>query len=490
MSDHTEHLKALFANASQLPTSGTFNNFGFLIDGASDDPIENIQNIEPFKPITLIGYHPKNTKPKTRFVNAATMDASDHGQKLGVIMARTPEAVKSLKDSLLFRNANNQLTLSNEKQLRIKGNSQLAFAGEMPANLYLDNESQLIADRDCKLDGVMVDEHAQVSLAPHSKLLDTSFFNTQTGTLDGAGNFISGPVNMRDSESLFVSSQIVQSRLEKQLETKGANVYNTFALDSNIIDSTVGFDDFSTKIPKISNRLVSADLNNSKVDSQYGSKLTKVQITDTNFQTGRLPVSVINTKINRSYISDAGVRSLHAAGKMAIKDSEISDFMTDHELEADSSVIKGSKEKPIVATQALLLKKQKINYPEGAIIAIPDDSKSDKDVDHLAKEEEKQQYRGHTDLTSCYPVNPNNKAYQELAKANNSKDNADFESYDLIDPITLVSVSPAESTKNRLLDPTYYAANSTLFSETRASLLAAQNFKTSAKTKEQDELEL
>lgn len=254
-----------------------------------------------------------------------------------------------------------------------------------------------------------------------------------------------------------------------------------------MVNSTIGYDYPLNEMPKISNRLVSADLNNSKIDSQYGSKLTKVQITDTNFQTGRLPVSVVNTKINHSYISDAGVRSLHAAGKMAIKDSEISDFMTDHELEADASVIKGSKEKPIVATQALLLKKQKINHPEGAILAIPDNDK-DKEIDHLAKEEEKQQYRGHTDLASCYPVNPNNKAYRELAKANNSKDNADFESYNLIDPITLVSVSPAESTKNRLLDPTYYAANSTLFSKTRASLLAATKIKT--KTKEQDEPEL
>lgn len=213
MSDHTEHLKTLFANAAQLPTDGTFNNFGFLIDGASDDPIENIQNIEPFKPVTLIGYHLTDTKPKTKFVNAATMDSSDHGQKLGVIMARTPEAVKSLKNSLLVRNTNNQLTLSNKKQLRIKGNSQFAFAGEMPANLYLDNGSQLIAARDCKLDGVMVDEHAQVSLAPHSKLLDTSFFNTKTGTLDNEGNFIPGPVNMCDIESLFVNSQIAQSKL-------------------------------------------------------------------------------------------------------------------------------------------------------------------------------------------------------------------------------------------------------------------------------------
>lgn len=489
MSDHTEHLKALFANASQLPTDGAFNHFGFLIDGASDDPIENIQNIEPFKPVTLFGYHPKDTKPKARFVDSAAMDSSYHGQKLGVIMARTPEAVESLKDSLLFRNADNQLTLSNKKKLRIKGNSQLAFADEMPDNLYLDSGSQLIADRDCRIDNVMIDEHAQVSLAPHSKLVDTGFFHTTTGTLDSEGNFIPGPVNMRDIASLFVNSQIARSKLEKQLQTKGANLYNTLALDSKIIDSTVGYDDPLNKMPKIINRLVSANLNNSKIDSQYGSKLTKTQITDTNFQTGRLPVSVANTKINRSYISDAGVRSLHAAGKMAITDSEISDFMTDHELEADSSVIKGSKEKPIVATQALLLKKQNVNYPEGAIFAIPDNGK-DKDVDHMAKEEEKQQYRGQTDLASCYLVNPNNKAYQELAKANNSKDNADFESYDLIDPITLVSVSPAESTKNRLLDPTYYAANSTLFSETRASLLAAQNFKTSAKTKEQDEPEL
>lgn len=488
MSDQTEHLKTLFANASQLPTDGTFNHFGFLIDGASDDPIENIANIEPFKPVTLFAYHPKDTTPKTRFVNSAAMDSSYHGQKLGVIMARTPEAVKSLKDSLLFRNANNQLTLSNKKKLSIKGNSQLAFAGEMPDNLYLDSGSQLIADRDCRIDDVMVDEHAQVSLAPHSKLVDTGFFHTKTGTLDSEGNFIPGPVNMRDIASLFVNSQIAQSNLEKQLQTKDANLYNTLALDSKIIDSTVGYDDPLNKMPKIINHLVSANLNNSKIDSQYGSKLTKAQITDTNFQTGRLPVTVTNTKIKRSYISDAGVRSLHAAGEMNMKDSEISDFMTDHEIEADSSVIKGSEEKPIVATQALLLNEQKVNYPQGAIFAFPDDGKFNKDVDHIAKEEEKQQYRGRTDLASCYLVNPNNKAYQKLAKANNSKDNADFESYDLIDPITLVSVSPAESTKNRLLDPTYYAANSALFSETRDSLLAAQNFKTNAKTQDEPEL--
>lgn len=473
MSDHSEHLKALFANASKLPTTTTFDNFGFLIDGDSTDPVENINNLEPFKPVTLVGYHPSGREDY-------------HGQKLGVIMARTPEAVKSLQNALLQTNTNGEPALSNAKRLRILHDSQLAFVDEMPLDVHLDHKAQLIADRNCKVNRITAD-NSKISLAPGSNLLDSTCFNTQTGTLDSAGNFIPGPVNMKDVESFFSNSQIAQAKSE-QLQTEGANLYNTLALDANIIDSTVGFDDFSAKMPKIINRLVSVNLNDSKIDSQYGSKLTKAEIINSSFQAGRLPVTVTNAKVDNSYLSDAGTNELHTSGKIAITDSEISNVVTNHAFEVDSSTVKGSKEKPIVATKGLIINKQNLDYPEGAIFATPAKYLEAGEVDSGARIDGKQKTPGKTDSIFCFSVNPDNKPYQELTDLNNTKDNAAFEGYDDTDPITYIGVPKEEFTKNRLVNPNYYATNNMLFSETRASLLAA--IKTKAKTKIQDGPEL
>lgn len=473
MSNNNMHLKELLDNAAQLPKTATFDKFGFLIDGDSTNPVENINNLEPFKPVTLIGY-------------CSNSNEDYYGEKIGVIMPRTPEAVKSLKASLLEPNANGKPALSNAKRLRILHNSQLAFADEMPLDVHLDRNSQLILDRDCKINRITAN-NSKIYLAPGSDLLDSTCFNTQTGTLDGEGNFIPGPVNLKDVESFFSNSQIAQARSE-QLHTDGANLYDTLALDSNIVDSTIGFDNFSDKMPKIINHLVSANLNDSKIDSQNGCKITKAKITNTSIQAGRLPVTVNNAKVNNSYMSDAAMNGLHIGSEIAIKDSDVSDVITDSYFEVSSSSVKGSKEKPIVATQGLEIKKQNLDYPEGAIFATPDEYIEDDKLDCGARIDGKQKTPGKADSIFCFPVNANNKSYQKLAYLNNAKDNADFEGYDYTDPIAYIGIPKEEFTKNNMVNPDYYFANSTLFSKTRASLLAAENTKT--KAKEQDEPEL
>lgn len=447
-SELNQHLQALLKNTSKYQTTTDFNNFGFVVDGPTEDPIANIKAIKPEEPVQMYSFMPFK---------------HDVGRALGKIMPMTDMGARVLQQAFLTEK-HGQPCLQNRNHYRIERDCALVF-DEIgiyePMDISLTNHSNLILGENVIAKNVTLTDFSFISAETNSELTDSIFANTVTGKPVGR-RFQPEPVLFNTSLSAFINSEIANTHNPNLISN--ANIYNTHLENAELIDTTVGLPEAKVDPKQQPNFLKDTSLTNVRLINAKPFNLADVQMQNTALTARQAAIKMHHTTLNNSYISDTGLPDLAPASEIVLNNAKIDHLITNQPLNCHDTEISASSKTPIVSAAALTIAYRKLAYPKGAIV-----TKSKKPLDiRLAPSGLQQPPK------SFKPVNPQQKAYQQLAQLNATKNNAKFENdLALIDPDNdnLPAEQTAALTPNALLDTKAVEATDCLFTAAQAAVI-------------------
>ena len=452
-----DHISNLIGNALNYQIKSNFKDFGFVVDGPTEDPIANINAIKANQPAKLYTYLP--------FQENASV-----GQQLGTITPTTPEAAAALKASLIHLDRDGNPMLDNANNYQIEQDSNLTFASGgkgVPTNIQVGQDSILVLAADTKANHISVSGNSHIKLAKDSQVTHTIFNETNTGKSDKQHGFVPEEICLQSSFTDFANDRLEATAAGAKDVADNSNIYNTHVKNYHLKDTTVGHFDPEGRDFKPTGELQDCDLANVRLYNNYAPIVVKnLKAKNLAIMSSKSPIFLQNTTLNNSYLSDSGSKAFNAAHIFDIKDSKLDHVISNHALNCDHSQMTGSKDKPLLLTIGLEIDHGVLNYPNGAITAMPARGiEAVEVVDSTAKD-----HYGKTHQHFISENTANNKAYQKLAKLNQQKDNAEFENtpIDSMDNGFFTEDEDiASREKNALLDPLAFEANDNLFQEAR-----------------------
>lgn len=445
----SEHMRKLLANAAKYPTTADFKHFGFVVDGPSEDPVENINTIEPGQPVHMYSFMP---------------DKNDVGRELGRIMAMTTMGARVIQQSFLTEK-DGKPCLQNRNHYRLDRDCSLVFdeiGVDEPMDISLTNHSNLILGQNVTAKNITLTDRSFIHAATNSELTDSVFINTHTGNMSLNG-LEPEPVLFDTKLSAFVDSEIANTVEHKQIHN--ANIYNTHLEDSNVIDTTLGVFDPKGHSYRPMSYMRSSDLKNARVSNDKQFKLVNAKMENTAIQSEKAGINIRNTTLDNSYLSDSGLTALVPNKDFDLKDSHIDSFMTDHPLVCEDATITASDDNPIISTTDLKVVKRKLKYPDGAIVTSPDPHGVEVHLEPLRNQKVPAGFKA---------VNRKQKDYRKLANLNMFKDNAEFENCNaIVDQFDVVMKENALK-QNALLNPAAFKDNEHLFAGVKQAAIESK----------------
>lgn len=457
MFDLNDHISNLIGNALNYKITRPFKEFGFVVDGPTEDPIANIQAIKPNQPTKLYTYLP--------FQEDASV-----GQQLGTITPTTPEAAAALKASLIHLDQDGNPMLDNANHYQIEQDSNLTFAAggqNVPTNIQVGQDSSLTLAADTKADHISVSGNSHIKLAKDSQVSHTIFNETDTGKSDKKRGFVPEEICLQSNFTDFANDRLEATATGAKDVADNSNIYNTHVKNYHLKDTTVGHFGPEGRDFKPTGELQDCDLSNVRLYNNYAPIVIKnLKAKNLAVMSSKLPIFIQNTVFNNSYLSDSGSKAFSADHIFDIKDSKLDYVIANQALNCNHSQMTGSKDKPLLLTIGLEIDHGVLNYPDGAITAMPAKGiEAVEVVDSTAKD-----HYGKTHQHFLSENTANNKAYQKLAQLNQQKNNAEFENtpIDSMDNGFFTENEDIASRKqNALLDPLAFAANDDLFQKAR-----------------------
>lgn len=209
------HLSRLLKNIQKMAKADSFNQpFAFVVDGNSDDPIENIKQMKINHPIQLLNV-----------IKSAT-DSPPGLKVAGTIITSQPDVIHELQNSFLDNNQlanNNHLIINNGCSLTLNSKN-------VPMDLLLNNQSHVTLDDHAQLNNCRINNNSHLHFINCSTVEDTEFNHTNTGAIGIDANnqsvFENGPVNANIRG--YKHTDFLNRNLDNKISNTELGDYNTF----------------------------------------------------------------------------------------------------------------------------------------------------------------------------------------------------------------------------------------------------------------------
>lgn len=433
---NSAHIDQLIANAHELIRTGkvkladSFKQNSFLVDGPSEDPIENIKAISANEPVQLI-FDSLNDRD-TPFSNIDERHA-----KMGTITPLNENASNALKDVLLSTDEQDHdvPVLSNDPNFKINHGSNLSFttdkvAGyEFPQDLTLTGNSQLTIDGELKGKDITLDHqsniHTQTETRDVADISHSRFSNVQTVNADqGIGLDIhNSEIRNCVIDGARVSDYEPDDGLEAHAHAENSVIDGCKLNNFNFKDAAISkygriIDEFGPqKLEKPANELSNVGLTNTKINSLKPFKLHDTSIYNTAVTNTKLGSEVNYAVIGNSFLTDAN--AVENDPDFKIEFSALRNIIANNSIKAHSLFMNGDEYSPIVIAKKLDLaqdtNKKDFNAKSGCVIS---DKHNDQALTSIADFAQK------PEVFHEPPVDSAN--YQKLTERNVNKNMQDY----------------------------------------------------------------
>lgn len=326
------------------------NNFAIIVDGDSNDPIENINNIEARKPIQLLAY--RIGKPI---------------EPAGTITFEQERAAKKFKESLL-----DDGRLANKNQIFLHDNAHVTIVGkDLPNDINVSN-SNLVLDKGTKVNGLKMGSNSDIHLKKGSKITNSSLYNTKTIAFDknsirtsSVPMFTNGAAKLVMHDSYLSDSEI----------SNNSGVLSSRVLNANIIDSALNksYVSFCNRRPesdlhdKNAVTIIKSNLSNSQIkvfSPEYRNDLIGMMIDNSSLEKTHIGTINSETTIRNSDLSHFTLVEPDISSN-EITNSDISNLtLNNHALIFNSRILNKTK-KPVYANQQILINAIKMQLNNG-----------------------------------------------------------------------------------------------------------------------------
>lgn len=384
------HIDQLIANAHELVRTGkvkltdSFKQNSFLVDGPSEDPIENIKAISANKPIQLIFY--SSNDRDTPFSNV-----DERHPKMGTITPLNANAVNALKNVLLSidKQDHDVFVLSNDPNFKINRGSNLsfttdkAFGYEFPQDLTLTGNSQLIISGELKGKDITLDHqskiHTQTETRDVADISHSRFSNVQTvNATKGIGLDIhNSEIRNCVIDGARVSDYEPDDGLQAHAHAENSVIAGCKLNNFNFKDAAISkygriIDEFGDqKLEKPANELSNVELTNTKINSLKPFKLHDTSVYNTNLANTKLGSEINYAVIGNAFLTDANAAENDPNFK--IEFSELRNVIANNSIRAHSLFMNGDEYAPIVIAKKLDLaqdtSKKDFNTKFGCVIS-------------------------------------------------------------------------------------------------------------------------
>ena len=333
------------------------NNFAMIVDGDSNDPVENINNIKAGTPIQLLAY--RLGKPI---------------EPAGTITFEQERAAKKFKESLL-----DDGRLANKNQIFLHDNAHVTVAGkDLPNDINVSN-SNLVLDKGTKVNGLKMGGNSDIHLKKGSKITNSSLYNTKTIAFDkNRIKTSSAPIFVNGAAKLVMhDSYLSDSEISNNSGVLASSVLNAKIIDSALSKSYVSFynrrpeSDLHDKNAGIT--IIKSNVANSQIKAfspEYKSDLVGITIYNSSLEKTHIGTINSETTIRNSDLShftlvepDISVND--------ITDSDVSNLTLNKSTSISDSRISNKTKKPVYANQQIFIHDTKIQINDGYSLTDP-----------------------------------------------------------------------------------------------------------------------
>lgn len=333
------------------------NNFAMIVDGDSNDPVENINNIEARKPIQLLAY--RLGKPI---------------EPAGTITFEQERAAKKFKESLLDDDR-----LANKNQIFLHDNAHVTVSGkDLPNDINVSN-SNLVLDKGTKVNGLKIGSNSDIHLKKGSKVTNSSLYNTKTIAFDknriktsSAPIFVNGAAKLAMHDSYLSDSEISNNS-----GVLASRVLNAKIIGSALNKSYISFYnrclESDSPDKNIGATIIKSNLANSQIkvfSPEYKSDLLGIIIDNSSLEKTHIGTINSETTIRNSDLShftlvepDISVND--------ITDSDVSNLTLNKSTSISDSRISNKTKKPVYANQQIFIHDTKMQLNDGYSLIDP-----------------------------------------------------------------------------------------------------------------------
>ena len=333
------------------------NNFAMIVDGDSNDPVENINNIKAGTPIQLLAY--RLGKPI---------------EPAGTITFEQERAAKKFKESLL-----DDGRLANKNQIFLHDNAHVTVAGkDLPNDINVSN-SNLVLDKGTKVNGLKMGSNSDIHLKKGSKITNSSLYNTKTIAFDkNRIKTSSAPIFVNGAAKLVMhDSYLSDSEISNNSGVLASRVLNAKIIDSALSKSYVSFYNrcLESDLPdkNIGATIIKSNLANSQIkvfSPEYKSDLLGIIIDNSSLEKTHIGTINSETTIRNSDLShftlvepDISVND--------ITDSDVSNLTLNKSTSISDSRISNKTKKPVYANQQIFIHDTKMQLNDGYSLIDP-----------------------------------------------------------------------------------------------------------------------
>lgn len=327
------------------------NNFVMIVDGDSNDPIENINNIKAGTPIQLLAY--RIGKPI---------------EPAGTITFEQKRAAKKFKESLL-----DDGRLTNKNQIFLHDNAHVTIAGkDLPSDINVSN-SNLVLDKGTKVNGLTIGSNSNIHLKKGSKITNSSLYNTKTIAFDKESIIATDvPKLIYGAAKLVMNdSYASDSKISNNSGLLSSRVLNAKIIDSALSKSYVSYynrcPELNSPDKNIGATIINSNLVNSQIKTfspEYKSDFAGITIGNSFLEKTHIGTIDSETIIKNSDLSYFTLVTPDLSAN-EITDSDVSNLALNKRALVFNSRISNKTKNPVYANQHIFVDNIKMQLNDG-----------------------------------------------------------------------------------------------------------------------------
>lgn len=337
------------------------NDFAMIVDGDSDNPIENINNIKAGEPVHLLAY-----RVGDYCIGKPIMPA-------GTITFEEEKAARKFKESLLDGDK-----LANRNKIFLHQHANVLIKGKTLPNNIDVSHSNLVLDENTKIGGLVV-RNSNIRLKEGSRVTHSYFYDTKTVSLDktnktseaieDAARIITKDSHITHCElgedTCVLSSRLINSRISESILKKSYT--NAFGPNYPL----------SSEPRKPNLTITESALTNSQIkafSTEYDPELFNMTIDNSSLENAHIGTNNAFTTIKNADLSDF-VFAESDSSINKITDATVSNLVLNKEAIIKNSVILNNTKEPVYANQRAYMTNAMLRFDKGYNLVQPDDNK-------------------------------------------------------------------------------------------------------------------
>lgn len=337
------------------------NDFAMIVDGNSDNPIENINNIKAGEPVHLLAY-----RVGDYCIGKTIMPA-------GTITFEEEKAARKFKESLLDGDK-----LANRNKIFLHQHANVLIKGKALPNNIDVSHSNLVLDENTKVGGLVV-RNSNIRLKEGSRVTHSYFYDTKTISLDKTNKT---PEAIEDAARIITKdSHITHCELGEDTCVLSSRLINSRISESILKKSyTNGFGpnyQLSSEPRKANLTITESALTNSQIkafSTEYDPELFNMTIDNSSLENAHIGTNNAFTTIKNADLSDF-VFAESDSSINKITDATVSNLALNKEAIIKNSVILNNTKEPVYANQRAYMTNAMLRFDKGYNLVQPDDNK-------------------------------------------------------------------------------------------------------------------